>query len=166
MLDGQDICGVITPADLNKLAARTYFYNLLAELEITLAGFIHKHKYTEDKIFALIGDDEKRQEQIQKKLDDASLELDIVHTLYLSEMVNLLQRDNDDTLRKKLGFSSKRQVKKRLNGLVDFRNAVMHPFTPILSKEIGVEKLHKRLNRTVKLLDRWNPTDQVTKVEE
>ena len=152
VLAGQAVVGVVTPADLNKLSARTYFYNLIAELEITLAQAIHKRGFTHDELFNLLGDDQKRQEEIQTKLTNSELELELIHTLYLSEMVNIIK--DDTTLRKTLGFPSNSQVKKQLNTLVHFRNDIMHPNNLILNDNHGVKDLHERIEKIARVLKR------------
>ena len=109
VISGQNIIGIVTPADLNQLTSRTYFYNLMAELERRIATHIRKHFDEDKKIWDLIKDTEK-QSKMQKKLADSSLELGVIHTLFLSDMVNIIK--DDKKLREQLGFPSSNQVEK------------------------------------------------------
>ena len=42
VLEGRSIAGLVTPTDLGRPAARTYFYLLLAQLEIALAALVRR----------------------------------------------------------------------------------------------------------------------------
>jgi len=157
IISGQDIVGLVTPADLNKLPARTYFYNLIAALEITITEQIQEQKLTHHEIFTLLGKDTKRQKEILKMLEDSDLKLDIVHTLYLPEMVKIIRKN--EQVRKRLGFSSGENVKNQIGGLVEFRNTIMHPTKPILSDETGIQDLNKYINRIQALLEQITSTE-------
>ena len=39
----QEVVGLVTPADINKLPARVYVYNLIGELELGLANRVRRH---------------------------------------------------------------------------------------------------------------------------
>ena len=147
----QGVIGLVAPADLNQMASRTYFYSLMAELERRIANHIRDHFDDDKQIWSLIEDTDK-QEKMQKKMAESSLELNVVHTLLISDMVNIIRKDK--RLRERLGFPSNNQVEKKLNGLVHFRNDIMHPANLILSNTVGIVKLHQRIQRIFELLER------------
>jgi hypothetical protein len=150
----QEIIGIVTPADFNKLPARTYFYNLLAELEMLIASRAREHfGQTQDVILTLL-DRQGELEALKTHMAESDLEIDIIHTLNLSDMVNVICKV--DTMRERLGFPSRKQVEKQLNGLVHLRNDIMHPVRLILDDYQGIDKLNERVQRALALLIRWN----------
>lgn len=152
VLDVQDVTGLVTHADLNKLPVRTFLYSLLSELEMMLGDLIKKRKLSNNEIFSAIDDKEerKRQAEIQQKLSEADLELDIVDTLYLRELVSIIRMHDD--LRTQFQFPSMTQLDNAMNPLVTLRNDVMHPNKPILHRSRNVMKLHEQIERVTTLL--------------
>ena len=159
----QEVIGIVTPADLNKLPARTYFYNLLAELEMTIAEIVRRQYGTkQDNILNLLGKQDELDE-IKQKMAESDLSIDIVHWLDLSDLVNLACKN--DILRKSLGFPSAKQVGKKMNGLVDMRHDIMHPVRLILDDYTGIERLNERIQRTLTILNRLTTSRNGTTVE-
>jgi hypothetical protein len=150
--DDQDVIGVVTHADMNRIPARTFLYGILSELEVMLGRLIKRRKLSNDEIFSAIGDNDERERQaeIQQKLSEADLELEIVDTLYLPEIVSVIRTIDD--LRAQLNFDSRNQLDKFMNPLVTLRNDVMHPNKPILHRSRNVMKLHEQIERLTTLL--------------
>lgn len=147
----QKVIGIVTPADLNKLPARTYFYNLLAELEMTIAERVrHHYRDEQDAIFKLFPQNDI--DEIRSKMASSDLDIDVIHFLNLSQLVNLACKD--ETLRNDLGFSSANQVAKHMNGLVHLRNDIMHPVRLVLSDATGIVQLKDRIQRAIVILHR------------
>lgn len=133
VIHGQSVVGIVTPADLNKLPARIYIYNLIGELELGLANLIrHQIDNQQDMLSPLSYD---RQTNLQEEIDElisGNVDVDPVQLFYLSDLVNVVV--NTDQLRMKLGFSSRKEAEKTLNGLVHMRNSIMHLVRPLLKR--------------------------------
>lgn len=159
------VVGLITPADFNKLAARTYFYNLLAELEMKLAAlslrfFKGNQSDLLQRLEEIYRESEKGRERLEEiytrlhKTQQSNNEINIVHMLYLTDFINLVCRS--EKFRDGLGFSSRSNAEKQLNGLVQLRNDTMHPVNLILSENRTVDKLANQLGIALELLSKWN----------
>ena len=149
---GQGLVGMVTPADLNKLPSRSYFYNLLAQLEINLMFYIRDFFNNDEvKVWQYIRTD-KRCDDLKNKLRESKLELDLWQLLNLSEFVNII-KDVED-LHRLLQFDSPNQVKNMLNGLVHLRNDIAHPNHLLADNDNGFKELHNRQNRIIEMLER------------
>jgi len=151
----QDVVGLVTPADLNKLPARAYFYNLIGELELALAACV-RHHYKGDMDGLLLTLSEERRQKIgsQKSiLIQGNADIDPVQLLHLSDLVNIVAKRED--LRARLGFSSRNAAKEALNGLVDLRNQTMHLVRPLLERvPEDLLRLHRRIEQAKDVLHR------------
>jgi hypothetical protein len=147
VLAGQDVVGLVTPADLNKLAARTYFYNVLAELEMTLAGHVRRlfPEKEKDKLLETLKPKKKRLEEIARKVQASKYEIDVVHALYLPEMISLIRSDH--ILWSRMGFPSGDEEGTAIKRVKDFRNNIMHPENPLLSNGTGIDELKKSIDQ-------------------
>lgn len=148
VLQRQDIVGLVTPADLNKLPARVYFYNLVGELELALARGI-RQQFGRDAIAILNSlSDERRNELIntEEDLQSGNVDIDPVQLLNLSDLINIVVKQED--LRTRLSFDSRKQAEKVLNSLVKLRNNTMHLVRPLLKKiPDDLLKLHNQLQQ-------------------
>lgn len=143
--------GIVTPADLNKMPARVFF-NALAELEVALAEGIRQHyhgKHEELIDFVTDAERKKKLTETLETMDQEDVKIDLVQFLMLSELFRIVR--NTDSLRTKLGFSSKKQVDNQLNGLVYFRNDVAHSVRLMLKNrdEVGTLARHVKQARNV-----------------
>lgn len=129
-----EIVGILTPADLNKLPARIYIYSLLGDVELMLSEIIRNEPgISQRDILNSIG--AGRSEEIIKdmnKLQDQNVDIDVVQLLYLSDMLSVVQKSS--ILRKRLSFSSRSNAEKGLSGINDLRNKTMHLVKPVLVK--------------------------------
>lgn len=159
----QKVIGIVTPADLNKLPARTYFYNLLAELEMTIAEKIRRHYGDEQDTILTLLDRDDETDRIKSRIDKSDLSIDIVHLLTLSQLVNITRKSKilyqNKTLYQTLGFPSASQVEKHMNGLVYLRNEIMHANQLILDDYNGIEKLNEGIKRALEILNRMTASN-------
>lgn len=149
--DTKDVIGIVTPADLNKLPARTYFYSLLAELEMLIAQQVRNHFGQNHQAILTLLNNPKELEDVEIKMRDSDMKIDIVHFLDLSDLVEIIKKE--DAIRKDWNeLGSRKMVEKKLGGLVALRHDVMHPVRFILDDYKGVGTLNERVKRTIELL--------------
>lgn len=125
VLEGRHVGAILTPADLGRPASRTYFYLLLAQLEIALAAVV-RQDYP-DQAHALTELTAKRQESIRKLLGDLRASDDLIDDVSAFSLTDLLRvAAANDTYRE--AFVSGGWSWRVLNAeLGRFRNDVMHP---------------------------------------
>jgi hypothetical protein len=153
----QDVVGLVTPADFNKLPARIYVYNLVGELELALASCIRNH-FGEDSERILQRLSKGRRHDLEEdhgELIHGNVDIDVVQLLDLSDLVNIVIKRKE--LREELGFPSGNQAKNALNSLVDLRNRTMHLVRPLLERiPEDLLRLDDRLRRAECILQRLN----------
>jgi hypothetical protein len=85
------------------------------------------------------------------------MDIGYIDILSLADIVNIVAKD--ETLRERLGYQSRKQVEKDLNGLVHLRNDVAHPVRKmsflsctddILQKLERIETLLERITESLK----------------
>lgn len=147
VLHRQEVVGLVTPADLNKLPARVYVYNLIGELELTLAALIQdQFKTNQVEIIRQKLGEERWQfiTQADERLKQENVDVDPVQLLYLSDLVNIIC--GTENLLARLGLSGTQA--KKLGGLVELRDRTMHLVRPLMEKfPKDLIKLHQRLQR-------------------
>lgn len=153
----QDVIGMVAPADLNKMPARVYFYNLIGELELVLAEFIRSY-WTGDPEDLLLLLSKKRREKLTSQasgLVEGNVNVDPIQLFYLSDLVEVVAKS--EGLRSELGFASRGAAADYLNGLVDLRDKTMHLVRPLLERvPEDLYKLHERVERAKHLLEQLN----------
>ena len=130
----QDVVGLVTPADLNKLPVRVYLYFLIGEVELALTLQIRSH-FAGQPEQALQMLSAKRRRELEAQiagLTEQNIGVDPVQLLRLSDVINIAAKH--EPLRSQLGFGSRRAVEKALGGLNDLRNRTMHPVRSLLSQ--------------------------------
>ncbi|MBZ0280084.1 MAG: hypothetical protein K8L97_05040 [Anaerolineae bacterium] len=156
--DAKDVIGIVTPADLNKLPARTYFYSLLAELEMLIAKHVRNHfGQNHQAILALLNNPEEL-EGVEIKMRDSDMKIDIVHFLDLSDLIKVIKKKA--VLREKLGLGSANQVKEKIGNVVELRHNVMHPVRLILNDKKGIDDLDKQVRNILSLLGSVNTSSE------
>lgn len=141
---------IITYADLNKRGARGMIYHIIAELERQLAARVEAHRPESTKLFRDI-----RASTIGhwQKAKIEGVEVHIAEYMNLSEMKTLIAMSSD--LLDACGFSSRNQFEnKKMSGLVDLRNRVMHPNRTMVHSWDEVEDLAGRIERAEALVER------------
>jgi CBS domain-containing protein len=133
VLSGDEVVGLISAADLNKMPMRVYLYDVVASLEMALVRYLRKTcGQDSDSLLAQIR--EKRRTKITKRLGkmvDGGADVDPVHLFDLSDLITCVERGN--TCRELLGYPTASQAKKDLGGLCKLRNATMHLTRPVIS---------------------------------
>jgi len=147
-----ELVGLVTYADLDKIPIRVWLFILICKFEFALLQLIKNfykgsswlEKFTperREKITKLFN--EKRKQDIDISLEDC---------LNLGEMIELLECD--DKLRSLAGYDTRSSCKSECSGLETLRNNVMHPSSSSLKNYDGVMKLSKRKERLRRAIDR------------
>ncbi|BCW94787.1 MAG: hypothetical protein WHS44_11050 [Fimbriimonadales bacterium] len=157
VVNGARVDGIVSPADLNKVACRTYLFTLVGELEYCLAQLLREYfQSSEERMLEFLSPD--RQTEVRKlRMERQANDMDTgyIEVLSLSDIVNIICKNED--LRFQLGFSSRKQSENCLNGLVHFRNVIAHPVREmssaykvrdILEKVELIERVLEQLART------------------
>ncbi len=148
VLSRQEVVGVVTIADINKMPARTYLYNLIAELEVKLAAAIHHHYDGDDvAVLDLLGKTETTQtiRAMSPSMRTTGVDIGALQLLTLSDLVNVLAKTR--ALFEEMDFRSRSHVEDQLNGIASYRNNVMHSVRPLLTTSHEVKKLRDRIRR-------------------
>lgn len=152
VLHRQEIIGLVTPADLNKLPMRVYIYNLIGELELGLAALMQDHFQINrmEAIRQKLGEDRwQKITESEERLRKGNVDVDPIQLLYLNDLVNIVCKTED--LLTKLKMSGTEA--KKLGGLVRLRDRTMHPVRPLLEQyPDDLWKLHERLQRIENVL--------------
>lgn len=151
VLYGQDVVGLVVPADLNKISARAYVYSLIGELEVALAAFVQR-SYANDPEAMLALLSENRRSKIKRDMEDmvqGDSDVDPIHLFYFKDLVDCVAKN--PACYKRLGYSSRSAVKKELGGLVCLRNQTMHMVSPLLTT--ALEDLCKLCDRVTRAQD-------------
>ena len=115
----QGVTGFITPSDLDRHAARSHFYLLIAAIEMLLAGLVGAAVDPATVAKAIrSGGDARRWAKAKK----ANIDTNPVEYLYLKELVELFE---DHHLARSGEWSQ--QLNDSLHAVVKVRNPVMHP---------------------------------------
>jgi hypothetical protein len=149
-----EVIGLVTPADLNKLPARAYIYNLIGELETVLATIIRAH--FGENISEMIGKlSEKRQNgvrQRQAELEQGNADVELVETFFLSDLITIVEKTAE--LQQKLGLPSRSKTEKLFSGINVIRTQTMHLVKPLLvNVPQDLETLQDRIKRIKDILN-------------
>jgi hypothetical protein len=146
----QDVTGLVTPADLNKIEARTYFYNLIGEMEISIAKYLRSRG---DVKTVMIKDQMgERQLKRAEKLEMSDVNIDLIQLLYLSQLMELVKLK--ELAYQTLGFSNSADMNSAFNDLNDFRTRTMHPVKPMLENiKTELPRLKKRLKMADQIIN-------------
>jgi hypothetical protein len=157
VVNGARVDGIISPADLNKVACRTYLFTLIGELEYWLGKLIRRHLSEGEVITLLSSDRQAALDDERQRMQGKGMDIGYIDILSLADIVNIVAKD--ETLRERLGYQSRKQVEKDLNGLVHLRNDVAHPVRKmsflsctdgILQKLERIETLLERITESLK----------------
>jgi hypothetical protein len=171
VVNGARVDGIVSPADLNKVACRTYLFTLIGELEYWLGKLIRrrfskekegkeesKEKEEEKAAIALLSPARKAAlDDERQRMQGKDMDIGYIDILSLADIVNIVAKD--ETLREQLGYQSRKQVEKDLNGLVHLRNDVAHLVRKmsflsctddILQKLERIETLLERITESLK----------------
>lgn len=150
VLEGRTVTGLVTVSDLNRQAARTYLYAVVAGTEMLLAELLRRE--FKDQESALQHLTANRQATVRKAYLDAGDEAaDLVSAMYLSDVITVIRHAR---IHESLGYSSKAQWDRATNGLSTFRAQIAHPVRPIVRRNSDIERVHTRLARMDDLTNR------------
>ncbi len=154
VISRQEIVGLVTPADLNKLPTRVYIYSLIGDVELQLSNLIRQEQsITPEEILGLISKERSADvRRVMETLDDQNVDIDIYQLLYLSDMLSIIQKTK--VLREYLGFSSRKEAEHGLSGINELRSQTMHLVKPLLTNmPEDLQTLDMRLARIRNVLD-------------
>ena len=129
--DKAGLAGFIVPSDLDRHAARSYFYLLVSGIEMLLSEVI-KSEVSEDTLIEIM------RPNVRKRYDQArsaGSETNAVEYLYINQLVELFLKtpyvDNPRVWSE--------QLTQQLMAVRDFRNIVMHPTCSIAATRSPAE---------------------------
>lgn len=149
LLAGRTVSGFITPSDMEKPEPRTFFYLLLAELEVTLARVVRSHFQDQEEAVALLAEGRRKaSEAVQEDLRERDSFLDVVGTLNVADLIKIAK----SLLRTRCNLTGI-GWRELTGGLPGFRNDVMHPARGYTSADHeGMLRLHKNAERIRQLI--------------
>lgn len=118
--DADGIAGFIVPSDLDRHSVRSYFYLLLAGIEMLLSEIV-KYAVPEGKIIAAMGSE--KQQYRYRQAHGKNTEAHPVEYLFIGELVDLFLATSYGKDPSTWDDTSTRQLRK----VEGFRNSVMHP---------------------------------------
>lgn len=150
VINGQKIVGIVTPADFNKIPARTYIYLLLANLEILLADLIRKILGHDEEVLAYLSKKEKdgiiKRYNAQKK---ENKEIDIVNMFTFGQVLKVACKSPVKDALKKKGISRICSLTDKINKL---RNTIMHPVSHFFAVDKETYEVLKLVKNAVERL--------------
>jgi hypothetical protein len=151
VLEGSEFIGALSPVDLGRPPARTYFYLLLAQLEISLAEVVRHHFPDQARAVALLDQGRRlTQRELVDKLRADDDFLDDVAALGLADLLQVARCAPELASR----FEAREVRWAQMKGLGHFRNDVMHPVRDFLgATNVDVGRLLKWDRRLRMLLD-------------
>lgn len=125
LLSGRNVSGVVSRADLGKPAARTYFYLLLAELEVELTDALRARGLSDEDIAEALAESKARERAETRaiELKEQGRFIDFIACLSLQDLVQVAGKFGLREVVKQSGHS----WRKTSNNLSGVRNDVMHP---------------------------------------
>jgi hypothetical protein len=134
------VCGFMTRSDLNHREIRRAAYELLAEVEEGLANIV-RLDYGDpwnwiDKLSS--EDDRARVVGYWELLKRRSIESDPLSLLTVIQLLGLAGKST--WIRERLGHKSRTSLEGSVPGIAEFRNRVMHPVRPLISRAEDIKK--------------------------
>jgi hypothetical protein len=141
VLDGRQVSGFVVPSDINKQAGRSYFYLLLAEIEIRLADLIRLWTRRQPEWLdpVVISRPNAAFVRRYRQLRAKNVEADLVAEMSLSDLFRCVS--DAASLRGVLGYWTDSDWRDDTRAITHLRNRVMHSAKPILDDQRGLEEL-------------------------
>jgi hypothetical protein len=135
VLEGREITGFFLQSDLNKQPARTYFYLLVAGLELGLAQRLRAWTGgVEDRVLAVMPDQTRRRVLKERESGhEDDVDADLVAYMNFSEILRLAGHIPE--IRETFGVKSPESWDDLTSGFVRLRTSVMHPTKNLLGRE-------------------------------
>lgn len=158
VLHRQDIVGIVTPADLNKMPMRVYVYNVIGELEMLLAALLREHFGDNQKaILELISTDHASKVACwQERAAQKNVEADIITYVFFDDLLDVIRQTKDLRLRLSLEVQDFTDHGP-LDGLHKLRNRTMHTVGPLVLEyrgEDGLVQVQERLEFALDMIER------------
>ena len=152
-----EVIGLVTPADLNKIAARTFVHQLIGELERALAAVLAREFEGKlDEMRSLLSAARRKALADQeRKARAGDVTIDVTQMLYLPDLLDIVS--GSKALRTLLGYGSAKEAKQLCSGLVDLRMRTMHPLRSLLEYKHELPRVRSWVQRaqdTLKLLEK------------
>jgi len=160
----QDVVGLVTPGDLNKIEVRAYVYNLVGQLEIGLGKMVREAYPDESKVLGELSDKRRGEiERLWQQTQSGNVDLGVVACLNLVDLFHVIRKN--DLLYGLLGYTSGSKVGDELEPLNELRNCVMHPVRPFVwDAKRDVVAQHKLIESARHILQRLEELENVPKV--
>jgi hypothetical protein len=145
--------GIVTRADLNHHAIRALVYQVLARLEIAVAGLVRQA--ASDHLTWIMRLSEDSQARILGYWELSKLkgvDTGPVAGATLSELLNTVAKD--ESLRLSLDYRSRTAFDDAVGGIPGVRNQVMHPVRPLVTDADSCLRLTEILEHTIRLTRR------------
>ncbi len=147
-----DLVGLVTYADLNKIPMRVLLFVLISQFEFLLLTLIKKFYRKETWISKLALERQEKIKELYNEKRKHDTDISFEDCLNLGDMIELLECDSE--LRVFVGYASLSSCKKECGYLDILRNNVMHPSNSLIKNYIGVKKLSSRIRRLHKSIER------------
>lgn len=152
VIDMNEIAGLVTPSDLNRQAARTYFYMLVSDFEIKLADSIRREFSDPAEALEHLGEQQRQKiRHSQSAAESRNIDSDYISYMDLSDLVNIAAKT--PSLRDGFGYPSRSSWEGAVNSIVDVRHRIMHPVRPLLDDASELDRLIDLEVRLHELLD-------------
>lgn len=140
------VTGLVTLADMDKVAARMYFFALFSELELSLLTLISDKYSSFREICRCKCCESKRDFRKRKQSMD---ELEGYYYLYIKEIFHIvLESPSVSKVHDEVKIFLNREG---YSNMVDLRNNIMHP-KPLVSQKFPIDKLSDIQNSITNLL--------------
>lgn len=151
VVEGDQVVGLVHQSDLNKHAARAYFYLSLSAAEVGLAALIQSH-YGKREWMKFLRSRGRKKIRNRIAQDGANrMDLNPIEYADLPDLIHLVRHAD---LLSVLGFERKPDWDREVAGLDKLRNAVMHPVRRLISDGASVAELLDRESRLRALVTR------------
>lgn len=131
VVEGRHVTGFIVRADLNKHAARTHYYLLVADLELALVALLRRSYRRVEPLLRNLPS--KARHDAKKRFErdlKTSTDLDVLSAMQFGDVIQIVGRS--PRVLRAIGFKSAGDFHAATHRLRSFRTAVMHPVAPFV----------------------------------
>ncbi len=140
VVDGRDVSGLVTAADLNRQPARAYMYMLLADFELRLAEVVRSAFADQRAALLLLSNDQQAKiNGLMNKALKGGVESDWVSMMGLSHLIQIGAASAE--VRQPFGLTPTEEWQKKMVDMIDSRDAIAHPTKPLISSTDDVKRL-------------------------
>ena len=146
----REVIGLLTLADLNKPALRFVLYSRFATFEMELADFILHFYENDDSWIDKLKDD--RQVQILGHYEQSKRKNVVVAHMVactLTDLLNIVAKTKK--MRDIFDLDDEKVAMSKFGSLIHWRNSVMHPVRPLITKPKDVKSIADTLRKMEQL---------------